>query len=809
MITIFKNIKETSTPFYRDVEFVFDRIKNGKYAELVDQIRKEDDKSTRNELKKGLPAICFSGQFKKRADDAIIEHSGLICLDFDGYENSGLMLEDKHAMTENPYVMAVFVSPSGNGLKVIVKIPAEPDNHKRYFEALQEHFDSKYFDVTSKNISRVCYESSDPDMYINMESDVWTELAELEGKTVDKYDVTTTIPVTDEGVIIERLMKWWNRKYGLVDGERNHNVFILASAFNEFGIMKHTAEIFMSSMAQSDFPMSEIRTTINSAYSNTSAFGTKFYEDEAQLQNIRKKIKGGASSSEIKKDLRRLEIDEGNLNEVYEAIEKTSGVDKFWSVSDKGAVSLQHFLFKEFLEDNGFYKFTPHGSDKYIFVRVTNNLIDKASEEEVKDFVLSYVLEAGDMIVYNFFADKTRYFKEDFLSFLDTVNIHFVEDTKYESFIYFRNCALRVTKEKIESIDYIDLGGYVWRDQVIDRDWSVVEVNGCDFKTFIRNISGNEDKRISSLESAIGFLMSSYKDPGYCPSIILNDEEMSNDPEGGTGKGIFAQAISKMKKVSYIDGKAFSFDKSFAYQTISTDTQVVTFDDVKKGFDFERLFSVITEGITIEKKNKDAISIPFKYSPKIIITTNYTVRGTGNSFVRRKFELELKQYYKADFTPVDEFGKRLFDEWTEDEWLVFDNYMINNLQFFLKHGLIASDSKNSKIKKLGQETRQEFIEWCGLVEGSLKSDLIVYDKRIFKDDLYNDFILDNPDYAPKAKYTISRTLFYKWLDLYGKFLENVEVTDGREKMGRWIMFNTKKENNVSFEGRDGEDMFEF
>ena len=809
MVTIFKNIKETSTPFYRDVEFVFDRIKSGKYAELVDSIRNEGDKTKRNELKKNLPAICFSGKFKKRSDDAIIEHSGLICLDFDGYPTPEAMMSDKEAMSKDQYVMAVFVSPSGNGLKVIVKIPAEPENHKRYFEALQDHFNSGYFDVTSKNISRVCYESSDTDMYINMDSVEWTDLADIEGKTIDKYDLTTTIPVTDEGVIIERLMKWWNRKYGLVDGERNHNVFILAAAFNEFGINKSTAEIFMSSMAQSDFPMSEIRTTINSAYSNASAFGTKFYEDEAQLQSIRKKIKSGASSSEIKKDLRRLDVDEENLDEVYDAIEKTSGVDKFWSVSDKGAVSLQHFLFKEFLEDSGFYKFTPHGSDKYIFVRVTNNLIDKASEEEVKDFVLKYVLDKGDMIVYNFFADKTRYFKEDFLSFLDTVSIHFVEDTKYESFIYFRNCALRVTSDEIESIDYIDLGGYVWRDQVIDRDWKEIEVDKCDFKKFISNISGDEEDRIKSIETAIGFLMSSYKDPGYCPSIILNDEVMSNDPEGGTGKGIFAQAISKMKKVSYIDGKAFSFDKSFAYQTISTDTQVVTFDDVKKGFDFERLFSVITEGITIEKKNKDAISIPFKYSPKIIITTNYTVKGSGNSFVRRKFELELKQYYKAEFTPVDEFGKRLFDEWDDNEWLSFDNYMIKNLQFFLQNGLIASESKNSKVKKLGQNTRHEFIEWCGLVDGAKPSDVLVFDKRVFKDDLYNDFVMDNPDYGPKAKYTISRTQFYKWLDLYGKFLDNVKVTDGRDKQGRWIMFNTNVEEDALHGGRDEEEMFEF
>ena len=49
--------------------------------------------------------------------------------------------------------------------------------------------------------------------------------------------------------------------------------------------------------------------------------------------------------------------------------------------------------------------------------------------------------------------------------------------------------------------------------------------------------------------------------------------------------------------------KAFDFSKSFAYQLVSADTQILCFDDVKKYFDFERLFSVVTEGLTLEKKN--------------------------------------------------------------------------------------------------------------------------------------------------------------------------------------------------------------
>ncbi len=85
----------------------------------------------------------------------------------------------------------------------------------------------------------------------------------------------------------------------------------------------------------------------------------------------------------------------------------------------------------------------------------------------------------------------------------------------------------------------------------------------------------------------------------------------------------------KVKRVADINGKSFSFDKSFAYQTVSADTQILVFDDVQKNFKFENLFSIITEGITLEKKNKDAFKIPVSKSPKILITTNYTIGGVG------------------------------------------------------------------------------------------------------------------------------------------------------------------------------------
>ena len=153
-VTIFKNIKETETPFFKDVSYILKRIKEGKSKILIKEIRKEKDKTKRNELKKNLPAICFSGQFNKRSDAALQEHSGIICLDFDGYDKTKDLLQDKEQFINNKFVLSVFVSPSGNGLKVLVRIPPEPENHTKYFNSLKTEFNSEYFDTTSKNLTR-------------------------------------------------------------------------------------------------------------------------------------------------------------------------------------------------------------------------------------------------------------------------------------------------------------------------------------------------------------------------------------------------------------------------------------------------------------------------------------------------------------------------------------------------------------------------------------------------------------------------------------------------------------------------------
>ena len=77
-------------------------------------------------------------------------------------------------------------------------------------------------------------------------------------------------------------------------------------------------------------------------------------------------------------------------------------------------------------------------------------------------------------------------------------------------------------------------------------------------------------------------------------------------------------------------------------------------------------------------------------SPKISITTNYTVKGEGSSHLRRVFEVEMAGYFNDKNTPEDEFGHLLFSDWNDEEWSKFDNFMLRCVQYYLNNGLVES-----------------------------------------------------------------------------------------------------------------------
>ena len=145
---------------------------------------------------------------------------------------------------------------------------------------------------------------------------------------------------------------------------QQQTLFVLASAFNDFGINKSLASYVLTNYQTKDFTQKEIQNTIESAYAQTQNFGTKYYEDEERINNIKIKLRRGVSKKEIRSQLRDTEVEDEVINSVLQRVDEENKEQKFWTKSDKGVIKVIHILFKQFLEDNGFYKYCPEGSKK-------------------------------------------------------------------------------------------------------------------------------------------------------------------------------------------------------------------------------------------------------------------------------------------------------------------------------------------------------------------------------------------------------------------------------------------------------------
>lgn len=773
-ISVFKSLfNAKETPYTMNVVDVYNRIKKG-YPELISKINRlremDDSLESYRSLKNSLLAIMFNGTFNERTDNGLIEHSGLCILDFDDYPDESTMNEDKKRFKLLSFVYMVFTSPSNKGLKVVVKIPkSSKDEHKRRFKALEKEFNSDYFDSSSQNVSRVCFESYDPDAYLNEFCDEFTKIEEEQG-----YVYKERAPIcrlTDEGKIIDRIFKF---DFGgeFTKGNRNNYIFNISACLCEFGIMRDVAEYHLKQYVDESFTQSELNNTIKSAY-RIAKFSTKYFEDVDKLAKAKLKIRKGHSDIDIQ---RELNIDNEQLDEIKEEIQTNN--DVFWKViqTKQGErIIIEPNEYSHFLAKNGFGKYYPERALSPTFVVVNENKVRLSAVEQIKDFVLNYLRDRGEIAVWNYCSRSTYLFSENHLNMLESIDLKMLQDSKDLSYIPFKNGVVVVTKKDVTLKSYIDIDGYIWENQILNRDFVPVEEFKNDFQDFICKVSNKDNQRIDALESTLGYLMHTFKDKTEQKAIIFNDQEIDDNANGGSGKSLMLTALGYFRNIVTIDGKQFSSMKNdFVYQRVNLDTQILAFDDVKKNFDFEQLFSIVTQGIAVNRKNKDEIYIPFTRAPKIVITTNYVINGAGSSHDRRRHEIEFFQYFNANHSPEDEYKRMLFDSWDGDDWSRFDNYMISNLQKYLTNRLIKTTSINADAKRFIQSTCKDFFEFTR--EGNIPLD--VYN--------YNQTKLQEFQSETNSFKDLSTQKFKKWVREYAIF-KGYKYTEGHNHSGRYFI----------------------
>ena len=460
----------------------------------------------------------------------------------------------------------------------------------------------------------------------------------------------------------------------------------------------------------------------------------------------------------------------------------------FWRVNGKsGEVSIDRAGLLAYLEAEGYGKTYDQDDLDSSLVCVQDQVVERTSAERIKDHVLGYVrAHAGENVVAKLLRGARVYFSESLLEFLPVLDLQFKRDSESAAFFYFENGFVEVTAEGFTLHDYDELDGVIWKDQIVDRDFEPQlgseDVLNSDWHQFLKNIAGGNDQRLDALASAIGYLLHGWRDPAESKAVVFMDEKDSDVPNGRTGKSVVAKSLKHLVPTERIDARNFSFESRFRFQQVQMDTRTVDFNDASKRFDFDRLFSVITDDWPVERKGQHAFTIPFDKAPKVVISTNYVIEGQGSSFEDRVFQVEFAPHYTADHKPMDDFGRRFFTGWNADQWAAFDNLMMGFVRSYLVNGLVPYEHVNLDVRRLKQQTCPDFAEWV--------LDFIEYGREYEKDALWRTF---KQDYAPDYDDLTKRKMGY-WLSNFARIYDLEKIERKRRSDGsrvRYIAFAEK------------------
>ncbi|WP_350291385.1 BT4734/BF3469 family protein [uncultured Croceitalea sp.] len=732
----------------------------------TESIRKITDLKIYRDAKLELPFVMPSGIFEERRKTSFLAHSGFICIDIDKIENVQQVIE---VLTKLPFVALEFISPSAKGVKAFIPIDIDSAEHLDFFLALEKYFKEEHdieLDPACKDISRSCLLSHDPSAYLNLDAEILSrDFVSKWYSPSRKTDSSNTLKVSLSDMKFDVLYLKMSKEK---KEKLRRDVFSKAKlkiANAEDG-MKHATLLNQSTFCGYCAKFGVF--TIEEAYEFLLKSISKRKIDSLvdAKQTIINGLHFGVSNAPNPEKLGLL---------------KSPKMYVVYGNKDEGfQIHIPYINMYRFLNYYGFWLF-PKDKTR-IFVRIQDNIISRIDKYDIIQFVIGHIRSLPWQLKEDITRDDLEelfrrkinvLFSENQMNTFEPYFPRFNKDDSRTAYYYFKNGFLEVKESSVELLPYSELNGVIWDTQILDRDFNKLELSDLEileqteFAKFILGISDNREgenrKRFQSIKSILGYLLHRYKDPSYTRAVIFCDEDISQHCMGGTGKGIVLKSVSKFRNCALLDGKNFNFNSQFAFQQIGLDTELMIFEDVNPKFDFERLFSVITEGLSIERKNKDKYFIPFDESPKIVITTNYIVEGGGNSHRRRRIEYEFSQFYNESHTPNTEFDHNLFDDWGQNQWQLFDNFMIGCVQYFLSNGVINPPKINIAKRKLLQNTGEEFVHFTATV---LKDYI---DEEVSKTLLKNKFIEMFPEFEYKKWF--SSRVFYRWLRTYAEVFE--------------------------------------
>lgn len=333
-LSYYTNSFETSSSRTISMDILLDNIRDGQYQDAVLNYRNEKEKSRKTKLKKALPSVTISGTFSARNDNALLEHSGFICIDIDDIDPN----DAKSLLCADEHVYAAFTSCGGYGLAVMFKIT--PSKHKQAFYGISEYLLSNYqivIDPTCVNVSRLRYVSFDPDLYINEKAKLFTKYPpkkQVEYKPVKrivfvKNDFEQIVNnIVDSRIdITYNYVDWLRIGFALSDkfgeGGRTyfHNISSVSEKYNQRICDKQYSACLRARGSG---------VTIATLYYFAKQAGIQTYSEETReiVKKVSAQKRGGMSDADIKDNFsKHSDFDQELVDEIVPQVQKETVIE--------------------------------------------------------------------------------------------------------------------------------------------------------------------------------------------------------------------------------------------------------------------------------------------------------------------------------------------------------------------------------------------------------------------------------------------------------------------------------------------------
>jgi hypothetical protein len=402
---------------------VLNAIKEGKFNKEITQLREAASEEEKGRIKNSLlaftPSVVLNTGRKFTEGDS---YNGVIHLDYDKLDDVAGAIEKIKSLE---YTYSCFVSPSGDGIKVFVRVSNEMEQHKDAFNTLRNYYDKavgRESDKSIKDLNRLCFVSSDPELYLNEESEV--------------FDYTT-ISMTRTP---EELWEYTSRKQTFTLGNRNNFIYSFACNTNREGLNIEEVKSYCSSMTDATLTYQEIEKTIRSAYENN----TSQYSEMQSVQSVQ------SCSKEDKSPMIPDEVYENLPGTLKESCEVFSGRERDVYLTSalsviSGGLSNIKGVYKEEIVFPNLYSFiiAPAASGKGS-MKYAKSLGDCYHNILQKQNVEAKINYNKELEIYNLKKKMAKKVE-------DIVNLNKPEEPKFKTFFIAGNISSAMLHEVLKS----------------------------------------------------------------------------------------------------------------------------------------------------------------------------------------------------------------------------------------------------------------------------------------------------------------------------------------------------------------------